>query len=279
MSDDPNAVQREYWNTRTAWIDHQDDMDRQLDGFGRLGIAALGDISGRRVLDVGCGCGHTSLQLAVAVGATGNVVGLDISVPMTGVGTRRAAGAGFGRLRFVAADAQTDDLGGPYDAVFSRFGVMFFADPVTAFGNIRSAVVTGAPLSFVCWQPVSENPWMTTANRAAMAIVDFAPRGVGAADPFAFGDPEQVRTILGDAGWADVEIVPHVTDIAIGGGGTVDEAVELMIELGPAKAALEGQAATKCDEVRAAMRAALAPHHHGGAVWLSGATWLVSARA
>ncbi|MDG2114897.1 MAG: methyltransferase domain-containing protein, partial [Actinomycetota bacterium] len=87
---DPNATQREYWNTRGAWIDHQIAMDRQIDPFGQAAMARLGDLAGKRVLDVGCGCGHTSLQLAEAVGAEGAVTGLDISVPMTAVATERA---------------------------------------------------------------------------------------------------------------------------------------------------------------------------------------------
>ena len=279
MTDDPNAAQREYWNTRRAWIDHQDGMDRQLDASGRAAMATLGDLSARRVLDVGCGCGHTSLQLADAVGAEGLVVGLDISVPMTGVAADRARAAGCEHLSFVAADAQTVDPGGPYDAVFSRFGVMFFSDPAAAFANLRSAVVAGGQLAFVCWQPVSENPWMTTPNRAAMSIIEFPPRGESAADPFAFGDPDFVRVILHEAGWTDVEIVPHVIDVAMGGGGSIDDAVELMIELGPAKAALEDQPESTRNKVRAAMAEALAPYERDGGVWLTGSTWLVTATA
>jgi SAM-dependent methyltransferase len=279
MTTDPNATQRDYWNSRRAWIDHQDAMDRQLDGFGRAAMATLGDLEGRAVLDIGCGCGHTSLQLGEAVGRSGKVRGLDISAPMVAVAEGRARAAGLDQVTFEVGEAQLDDPGSGYDAVFSRFGVMFFADPVAAFANLRHAARPGAPLGFVCWRDVSRNPWMTTPNRAAMTVVEFPPRGPGAADPFAFGDPDLVRGILEDAGWSEVELTDLTVELALAGGDPLDEVVELTIELGPARAALEGQSASKYDEVRAAVRAALEPHERDGAIRLSGSTWVVTARA
>lgn len=278
MTSEPNAIQREYWNTRRAWVDYQDQMDRQLDAFGRAAIEALGPLEGRRVLDVGCGCGHTTMQLADA--GAGAVLGLDISEPMVAVAQRRVAEGGYDDVRIEVADVQTASLAGSFDAVASRFGVMFFADPVEAFANLHSATVPGSPLGFVCWQPVSENPWMTVPNRAAMTVIDFAPRGENAADPFAFGDPEWVESVLTTAGWSSVEATSVVRPVSLAGGGDVDDAVDLMIELGPSKAALEGRDAATHERVRNAMREALTPHvGDDGAVSLPGATWVVTARA
>lgn len=274
---DPNAVQREYWNTRTAWIDFQDRMDSQLEDLGRAAIERLGGLTGATVLDIGCGCGHTSLQLREAGAA--RVVGLDISVPMLAVATERVTAGGIDGVTFRAADVQVDDLGGPYDAVYSRFGVMFFSDPVAAFARTRAATRPGGSMSFVCWQGVADNPWMTVPNRAAMTVVEFPSRGENAADPFAFSDPDHVRSILADAGWSDVEITDFRREVQLGGGASLEDTVELMIELGPSKAALEGRDTATHEAVRAAIGDALAPHQRDGGVWLPSATWVVTARA
>ena len=283
MATGPNAAQEEYWSVRGyTWIEFQERMDRQLDAFGSAAMAKLGPIDDKRVLDVGAGCGHTTLQLAENIGG-GEVIGVDISGPMLDRARERAAQQIWGktvpRIRFITADAQAGELGGPYDCVFSRFGVMFFADPIIAFRNLHDVTEPGGRLAFVCWQGVKHNPWMTVPNRAAMTVVEFPQRGPGAADPFAFGDPDHVRTILAESGWQDVDISPHVMDIALGGGGSVEEVTPLMIDLGPTKAALEGQSPQTRHQVEQVIAEALRPHERDGDVVLSGATWIVSARA
>ena len=200
----PNQAQVDYWNTGAGpvWAELQDMLDRQLDPLGRAAQQALDVAPGERVLDIGCGCGHTTLALAEAASPNGQVLGVDISGPMLAVARGRAATNPV--IRFIEADAQTADLpSGAFDAAYSRFGVMFFADPAAAFGNIRRAVRAGGRLGFVCWRAFSENLWMRGPAEAAAAFLPSAPApDPEAPGPFAFADPSRVRRILEEAGWA-----------------------------------------------------------------------------
>src|SRR5450432_999963 len=153
LDDGPNAAQVAYWNDTAGptWVAMQDVMDVQLGELGLKAIAALGVRPGERVIDVGCGCGGTTIELARRVGETGRVLGADISAPMLAVAKGRAAAQALNWASFEQADAQTY-LFEPADAVFSRFGVMFFADPVAAFANLRLALAPAGRLAFVCWR-------------------------------------------------------------------------------------------------------------------------------
>jgi len=133
-----NAAQIEDWNAAVGrtWTQFQEQLERQLDPLGREAIRALAPMPGEHILDVGCGCGATTLDLAVRVGRLGSVVGVDVSVPMLDVARQRSRPADAGRAEFLQLDAQHDTLGSAFDAAFSRFGVMFFSDPVAAFKNI-----------------------------------------------------------------------------------------------------------------------------------------------
>jgi len=273
-----NADQVAYWNETAGetWASMQDRLDRQLDGLGARAMAALAPRPGERVIDVGCGNGATSLALARAVGPAGAVLGLDISRPMLAVARDRAAQAGLVQVEFREADAQTESLGqGGYDAIFSRFGVMFFADPAAAFTNLRAALKPGGRLAFVCWRPLMENPWMTLPLAAAMKHLPAPPEppDPNAPGPFAFADPARVRAILAAAGFSAVDIQPHGEGI---GGNGLDEAVELALRVGPLGRALNDYPHLRpvvVDDIRAA----LAPHLTPDGVKLPGAVWIVTA--
>ncbi|MFM8754728.1 MAG: class I SAM-dependent methyltransferase, partial [Phenylobacterium sp.] len=157
-----NEAQEAYWNDLAGrtWAALQDRIDRQIRPLGLAAMDRLAPSPGETVLDIGCGCGDTSLELARRVGPEGEVLGLDISGLMLEVARRRAAEAGASALEFRQADAQVAALPGGRDAVFSRFGVMFFADPPAAFANLRRALRPGGRLGFVCWRPLAENLWM-----------------------------------------------------------------------------------------------------------------------
>jgi len=273
---DANAQQVEYWNEAAGptWAELQPALDRQLQPLGRRAMAELDLGPGKRVLDIGCGAGETSLALAAA-GA--EVTGVDISRPLLEIARRRTAGRDG--LAFIEADAQTYAFApGGFDAVFSRFGVMFFADPPAAFANIRKGVKPGGRLAFVCWRTMLENPVISLAMQAALPHLDVPPPPSpepGAPGPFAFADPERVKSILGAAGFKDVAVTPH--DEAVG-PGDLDTTLGLALRVGPLGALLRENPGQR-DAALAAVRAALAPHDGPDGVKLASATWIVTATA
>ncbi len=281
----PNSEQIRYWNEQSGpkWVRLETRLDEQIAPLGLAAMQTGGIGAGAKVLDVGCGCGQTSLQLAERVGESGSVLGADISGPMLERAAARAKAAPAANVSFVHADAQTHTFPqGAFDAVFSRFGVMFFADPVAAFANLRRGIADSGGLAFVCWQPLSENPWMSEPMAAIAGLVDLSntPRPApGAPGPFSMGDPDRVRAILGDAGYTSIDVDPLRTEVSLGGGGTLDEIVDFALEMGPASAALKASGQDVTQEIRDAVRDALSPHTTGKGVSMDAAAWVVAARA
>jgi SAM-dependent methyltransferase len=223
-----------------------------------------------RVLDVGCGTGSTTLAFAQA-GA--RCVGIDISEPMLRLARERA-----GHLAgFIRADAQTYAFEpASFDRILSRFGVMFFGDPVRAFANLRRAAVPDGALRFIAWRSAAENPFMTTAERAvAPMLPELPPRKPGAPGQFAFAERARIEAILGESGWRDVQI--RAIDVPC----TLPEPdlVRYITRLGPVGRVLETVDDATRARVTATMRAAFDPYVHGGEVRFSAACWDVTARA
>lgn len=271
--DEANARQVAYWNESAGptWAELQVPLDRQLAPLGRRAMSELDLGPGRRVLDVGCGAGETTLSLAQTGAAA---VGVDISRPLLEIARSRSEGRAD--VTFLEGDAQTHPFPpGRFDAVFSRFGVMFFADPAAAFANIRRALKAGGRLAFVCWRTPAENPIMSLPMQAALVHVDAPPAAPepGAPGPFAFADPDRVRAILAAAGFENVTITAH--DEAIG-PGDLETTLSLALRVGPLGALLR-ENPEKRDAVIAAVRAALAPHDGPEGVKLGSATWIVTA--
>jgi SAM-dependent methyltransferase len=237
-------------------------------------------VPGERVLDVGCGCGATSRALAALVGPTGSVHGVDISAPLRARATALAREAGLANVRFTNADAQTHSFEpGSVDVVFSRFGVMFFADPPAAFRNLRGALRRGGRVAFVCWQALGENPWLMVPLGAAAQHLTLTPPAPGAPGPFAFADPDRVRGILEQAGLGRVEHESLRTTLTVGGGG-LDEAVRFLLEgVGPTSAALREADPAVRPRVYAAVREAMAPFVTPEGVRMPAAAWIVTATA
>jgi len=264
-----NSEQSEYWNAAAgeAWVAQQDRMDIQLAPLGDAVMAALAVQHGERVLDVGCGAGTTTAELA-RLGA--RATGTDISAPLIARARQRHR-----ECEFVLADSQTQSFTG-FDAVFSRFGVMFFDDPVAAFANLARAVAPTGRLAFVCWRSVRDNPLFTAplAAAATAGIPIPAPGDPHAPGPFAFADPDRVARILGDAGWRDVAITPH--NIAIGGNPVADS-VELALHIGPLARLLRDHPQAH-DRAIDAVREELARHVSDGKVMMPSATWIVTAQ-
>jgi SAM-dependent methyltransferase len=280
-TDRPNAEQVRYWNDAglQRWVQQQPMLDAMLGPLGRLGIERSGVGAGEHVLDVGCGCGDTTLALGRAVGGNGRVVGIDVSAPMLARARVRAAEAGLAQVEFIEADAQTHRFAADADLVFSRFGVMFFADPLTAFVNLRSALRPGGRLAFVCWQALVKNAWMAVPLAAVAGVIPLPPPlAPGAPGPFAFADSDRVRRILVDAGFIHVTVDPATDTLTLGGEAGLDGAVDLLLETGPVAAALRESGSTERDRVAAAVRDALAPHATPSGIRLAASVWLVTAR-
>jgi SAM-dependent methyltransferase len=278
-----NADQAAYWNDRAAitWTAMQERLDANFTPITAAALAAAAPQHGERVLDIGCGCGETVLELARAVGPSGRVTGADISVPMLERARARAAEAGLTNTELLVADAQTHAFApGAADLLFSRFGVMFFADPPAAFANLRRAMRPGGRLLFACWRPMTENSWFTVPLEAARHLLPPQPPADPLAPgPFAFADPDRVRGVLADAGWQAIGIARHDAAMRIAGPGEIAPATEFATRVG----ILARLLAEESEEVRAAVRevvaAALAPHDGPGGVVLGGSVWLVSATA
>jgi SAM-dependent methyltransferase len=277
-----NDEQVRYWNELAGptWVARQDLLDSLIAPLGARAIARAAVAPGERVLDVGCGCGASSLALARAVGAAGEVLGVDISAPMLARARERTAAESVANLRFLEADAQVAELGeAAFDLVFSRFGVMFFADPIQAFARLRRALRPGGRVTFVCWQPVDRNPWMLVPALAVAKHVPLPPSEPGAPGPFAFGDAERVRDLLARAGLVDVAFEEVRENLAVG-GGDLDRATAFALDLGPAGAAL--RAADADDALRArvagSVREALAPFDGAEGLRMPSAAWIVTAR-
>src|SRR3954449_11662253 len=189
-----------------AWAEIRELLELQLAPLGRRGLAALAPRPGERVLDIGCGGGETALDLVRAVAPDGTVVRIDLSAAVLAFAQRAAQGRE--RVRFVQADAQVFPFEpASFDAAFSRFGVMFFADPIAAFINIRCSLKPNGRLAFVCWRALEENPLDILPLRAASAYLPpQPPHDPDAPGPFAFANPDRVRGILERAGFGEIQI-------------------------------------------------------------------------
>jgi len=277
----PNAEQIRYWNETAGpkWIAFQRLLDAQLGPLGRRTMDRAEVAAGDRVLDVGCGCGDTTLELARRVGPEGLVVGVDVSAGMVAHGAEMAREACLANVRFENADAQTHRVPrAEFDLVYSRFGIMFFADPAAAFANLRAALRPGGRLGFLCWQALGENPWLAVPLAAAARHLALPPRPApDAPGPFSFADPERVRGILARAGFDRVMLEGVREPLTLGGGATVDQAVEFLLEgVGPTSAALRAADPAVRPAVAAAVRAALVPFETSGGVRMGSAAWIVT---
>jgi SAM-dependent methyltransferase len=272
-----NAAQIDFWNAAAGatWAAFQTQLDRQLEPLGAEAMRVLAPAPGEHILDIGCGCGQTSVALAERVGSTGAVLGVDISQPMLAVARARSPAAGGAVPSFREADAAVAALGeAAFDGVFSRFGVMFFSDPSAAFGHIRQAVKPQGRLAFVCWRPLAENPWMHVPMDAARPALPPLPSSDPTAPgPFAFSDPERVRSILTGAGFGAVRIVPFDTRI---GSGNLEETVAMAARVGPLAAALR-ENPDRAEPVMNLVRPALAAYVTAEGVFMPAAVWIVSA--
>jgi SAM-dependent methyltransferase len=275
-----NADQIAYWNGPAGgrWADRQAAQDILLGPVADILIDRAKPVSGERVIDVGCGSGATAIAFGRKVAPSGHVFGIDVSNPM--LERARASAPKDLPIDFVLADATVYPFDPQsVDLLASRFGVMFFADPVLSFTNMRKALRPSGRLAFACWREPRENPWMLAPLQAVYKHVPkLPPQGPEDPGPFAFASEERVNRILSAAGFTNIAMEPYPLslDIAIGGG--LDAAVQSVLGIGPSNRALEGQPA----EIRAAaiqsIREMLTPLARGNTVPLAGSIWIVTAR-
>ena len=275
---DRNAAQIADWNGAVGqrWAAEQETLDVLIRPFGEAVLAAARPAPGEKVLDIGCGCGETSLALGRAVGSTGLVLGVDVSAPMLDVARRRAAAAA--NVTFAQADASQVRLPEGFSLLFSRFGVMFFDAPADAFVRMGEALAPGARLAFVCWQPAAQNPWATIPAKAALAAAGLPapqtdPRAPG---PFAFADTEYVTGILERAGFTNIVASPVEAPMQL--GNSIAEAAVSALRVGPASRIAREAGPEAFPKLLAAVEAALTPlATPSGSVALPGRTWVFTA--
>jgi len=268
-----NAAQIEYWNGAVGerWARLQETIDGNLAAITKALMPFAGAKPGERVLDIGCGCGTATLMLSKAVGPGGDVTGIDISAPMLAVARSRGASANF-----LEADASVHLFKPTHDLIFSRFGVMFFADPPAAFANIRKALAPGGRLAFVCWRAVSENLWAAAPFAAARDLLPpQEPMDPLAPGPFAFADDARLKAILSQAGLRNIRI--EKLDSTMNMGASAEEAAAQALNIGPlARAASELDEAAR-EKIRATVKAALAKFATTSGIAPPAACWLVGA--
>lgn len=277
-----NSAQIAYWNDQAAvtWTTFQDRLDALFTPLTALALEAAAPMPDERAIDVGCGCGATVLELARRVGPAGDVLGLDVSEPMAARARERIAAARLGNARVVVSDAATyAPPPAAADLLFSRFGVMFFADPAAAFANLRRAVRPGGRLLFAAWRPFADNPWFSVPLEAARALLPpQPPMEPNAPGPFAFADADRVRGILAAAGWRDVQAVPHDVPMRVAGPGQLEEATVFATQVGPLARALAELEPELQAQARQAVTLALSHFDGSEGIILKGSIWLVSAQ-
>jgi SAM-dependent methyltransferase len=266
-----NQAEIENWNGPIGerWATFQAALDERIRVYGEQVLARAGLREGMRVLDVGAGCGDMTLEAARTVGPSGRVVGVDVSRPMLARARERAEG--MSNVDLLEHDAATFTAEAPFDAILSRFGVMFFDDPEAAFANIHATIKPGGKLTFVCWKSLAENPWAASPLAAVLAVMPPQPPAVpDAPGPFAFADEGRLRGLLTAAGWRDVVLTPFLHPMKL--GTTLEDALEYSSRMGPAARLLRtADDATRAKALEAlhAVVAPLAPSFElGSAVWV-----------
>jgi SAM-dependent methyltransferase len=278
VTNPPNAEQVKHWSGVGAdgWIELKAVIDKSFVPFTDLLLADCSSGSVSRVLDIGCGTGDTTLAAARRLGPKAECLGIDISEPMIEVARAQAEKAGLS-ARFLCADAQTHSFApAVFDWVVSRFGVLFFDDPVRAFTNLRRAARDSAQLRFVAWRSPAENPFMTTAERAVAPLLPpVPPRPPDAPGQFSFASRERVSGILERSGWTDIQTRPIDVECAM----PETELVRYFTKLGPLSRVLPEMEAGLRGRVIETVRAAFTSFVHGGEVRFVAACWMVSAAA
>jgi len=280
QKDIPNSEQIRYWNEEAGarWLEQQAQLDRLIQPFGAAALVAAEIDDGQQILDVGCGCGTSTLALRQQTGESGSVTGVDISAVMLDNARARARSKGLTDILFEQADAQTHRFpAGHYDRIHSRFGVMFFDDPVAAFTNLTTALKPQGLLAFVCWDAPEENPWVFKPMQLVnQHLPPPEPPQPGAPGPFAFADPARVVSLLTAAGFQNIQQQRLQQPILL--GQTATEATDFTVRVGPASTRFIGAPAEQVAAVTREIHQLMAAHQSEAGVAMMGTARVVTAR-
>jgi len=281
MDNAANAAQQEYWNKIAGprWIGIAGFVERRVQAVNDLLLTWSTVAPGERVLEIGCGTGAATVPFAEAVGERGHVVGVDISEPMLAGARRRIDESGVRNVTLLQADAQTYSFEpNSCDLITSRFGVMFFADPVAAFSNLLPAARPGGRLCFACWAPLADNRhWLIPYEVALRHLGPPAPKSPREPGPLAFSEPDYVRSFLGKAGFDAIEIRRETPGII---AASPEEEAEHACIMGPSGRLIDEKqpAAAVRETIRREMADAFAAYAKRGRISLPSTVLLVAAQ-
>jgi SAM-dependent methyltransferase len=277
-----NAAQIEFWNSSAtrAWADQYERMDRAVAALTEelLDLAALQP--GERVLDIGCGAGTTVLELARRVGSDGHVLGADVSEPSVARTRERIAAAGLGHAEVIVADVSVHPFApNSFELAFSRFGIMFFSDPVAAFANVRRAMKAGGRLALAVFRAAGEKLWPNAPLEAVRHLLPPIPApGPEEPGPFSWADSARVHRILEGAGFSEVSLTPLDPVIQLAGPTGEAEAADFVMEMGPLVRVLSSLPTSQRQKVHQAFVVYFKGHTTSQGVVLPAANWVIRAR-
>ena len=277
-----NIDQKNFWSGKggDVWVQRQQAMDTMLRPLGEAALQKLELNEDTNVLDIGCGCGNTTLSIAEKIKPTGRVTGLDISEPMLQRARESARELSLENTFFQCLDVQTEDIGvNTFNAAFSRFGVMFFEDSIAAFTNINKSLVSGSPLSFVCWQSPIQNPWQSLFVQEVKKFIDLPappPRSPG---PFAFMESDYVNSILENSNFENIEIEGHEAEVNMFSGRSLSDSVNDYISINPVVSEMLKDTSNELkQEIINAAIEVFSPYYSDKGLIFPSSTWLVTAK-
>ena len=279
--EDKNIKQKQFWSGAggDVWVDKQREMDIMLNPLGERVIQGLDLKEETKILDIGCGCGATTLEIAKIVNQ-GEVIGVDISEPMLERATQTASDMALTNISYQVKDVQVDEMPNKYfDIAFSRFGVMFFEDPFEAFNNINHSLKDDGQLSFVCWQHASLNPWQSLSIQVIKEFLDLPAPPPKSPGPFAFEDKSYIEEILNASGFRDIEIKDNQEDIIMFSGKSIREACEDYLTINPVVTEmLKNSPSELREEILEALIGKFSNYHKDDGLLFPSATWIVTAK-
>ena len=280
--EETNKKQRDFWSGKGGdiWVEKQNAMDVMLEPLGNAALAKLPKNLGRHVIDIGCGCGSTTLSIAEQLNESAKITGVDISEPMLDQAKKVASEKNLYNVDFQVMDIQTElDIEGKYSAAFSRFGVMFFENPVIAFKNINRSLKEEANFSFVCWQSPKLNPWQSLSIQVIKEFVDLPSPPERNPGPFAFAEADYLKSIMTDSGFKNINLESHEQQVTMFTGKSLEQASNDYLSINPVVTEMLKEAPESIKEnISSSLQNLFKEYSNGNGLHFPSATWLVTAR-